>query len=196
MPGALSRRTFLWVAGVAGVGLVLVGPSLFARWQTSSQRNFRVVEPGVLYRSGQMDVGGLRRAVHDYGLRTIVTLREAGDSSVRVQQEEDYCQKDGINYVSLPVRAWSVREGEAEAPAMENVRQLLSILRDKRNHPVLIHCFAGIHRTGIYVAVCRMERDGWDLDHALQEMRACGYTEYDQHDDVKSFLGTYVPGRK
>jgi protein tyrosine/serine phosphatase len=169
---------------------------VLASWQLTSQRNFRVVEPGILYRSGQMDILGLTRTVHDYGIRTIVCLREAGDVGRMAQKEEEWARKECLNYHSLPVRAWYAREGETEAGAMENVRQLLSILRDKRNHPVLIHCFAGIHRTGIYVAVCRMERDGWDLDHAMQEMRSCGYTEVERHNDVMEFLTGYRVGQK
>jgi len=180
----------LFLSRVVFVAAVFAVPLVFATLQTESQRNFRVVEPGVLYRSGQMDLLGLKRAVHDYGIRTVISLREGGpDAPKFVRDEEHWCRSQaGLYFYGFPVKGWQAGPGEAEAPSMANLRQLRAILADPRHHPVLIHCFAGIHRTGIYCAVCRMERQGWPLDRALDEMRHCGYVEYPDHADVRGFL--------
>jgi protein tyrosine/serine phosphatase len=176
-------RVLLIVAG-------LTVPVLLAGWQTVAQRNFRVVEPGVFYRSGQMSLDGLRRAVHDYGIRTVISLRETGESAPKdIQREEHWCRHQaGLFFYALPIYGWQAGAGQSEPPAMENVRKLLEILADKRHHPVLIHCYAGVHRTGIYCAVCRMKRQGWDLERTIHEMRVCGYDEFDEHADVQGFL--------
>jgi tyrosine-protein phosphatase SIW14 len=187
----------LFIARLLTVVVVFALPLVLARFWIHSQRNFRVVEAGVLYRSGQMDIGGLRRAIHDHGIRTVVTLRDdTGAGSHISHQEKKWVVDHGLNYHALPVRAWYPDQGEREAPALENVRQLLGILADKNNHPVLVHCFAGFHRTGIYVAICRMERDGWDLERAIHEMRTCGYNTLDEHADVQAFLYGYRPAQK
>ena len=49
---------------------------------------------------------------------------------------------------------------------------------------MLIHCFAGIHRTGVYCAVYRMDHDGWSNREAIAEMRALGYATLDDDLDV------------
>src|SRR5687768_8288142 len=65
------------------VSAAVVAVSLFAVPYTYSEvreqhlRNFRVVEDGVLYRSAQLSPAGLERVVHDYGIRTIVSFRDA-----------------------------------------------------------------------------------------------------------------------
>lgn len=173
-------------------------PLLVAAWQIKGHRNLRVSEPGVLYRSGQFDVRGLKQVIHDHGIRTVITLREKTSERTAkiIQEEEDYCKRQGIYYFALPILGWETKPGQGEAPAMENVREVLRILDDPKHHPVLIHCFAGIHRTGMYCAVCRLERQGWDVDRAVAEMRHCGYIQYDEHTDVQGFLQNYKPKRK
>jgi protein tyrosine/serine phosphatase len=70
------------------------------------------------------------------------------------------------------------------------------VLRDPEAYPrpVLVHCFAGIHRTGAYCAVYRMEVDRWPPYKALQEMECCGYTNMEG--DVRGFLLNYQPSWK
>jgi protein tyrosine/serine phosphatase len=150
-------------------------------------RNFRVVRDGVLYRSGQMPLPGLVQAIHEYAIRTVVNLRDGTTSAD--QKEEDYCRKEGIRFVRIPPRHWS---GDTEVvPADEGIRQFREVMSDPRNRPVLIHCFAGIHRTGAFVAVYRMEYEGWPSDRAVEEMRACGYTNIDEELDVLKYMEQY-----
>ena len=44
---------------------------------------------------------------------------------------------------------------------------LTVVMADPGNYPVLVHCFAGIHRTGAYCAVYRMEFERWDNADAM-----------------------------
>ena len=39
--------------------------------------------------------------------------------------------------------------------------EFLAVMDNRANYPVLVHCFAGIHRTGTMCAVFRMEYHGW-----------------------------------
>jgi protein tyrosine/serine phosphatase len=184
-------RQFSNVFAVVVVLALIAAPVVFAVREQAQARGFRVVRAGVLYRSGQLSEEGLRRAVHDYGIRTVVSLRHGNRPTD--QAEEDYCRREEINFVRLPPLSWDVKDGAA--PVDENVRKFLEVMADPRNHPVLIHCFAGTHRTGLYCAVYRMEFEGWDLERALAEMRSGGYVEVGEHADVLGYLYEYRPGR-
>jgi protein tyrosine/serine phosphatase len=58
------------------------------------------------------------------------------------------------------------------------IDRFLALIDDKSNHPVLIHCRAGLHRTGVMTAVYRMEYDGWSPRQAIEELKAQGFGEW------------------
>jgi tyrosine-protein phosphatase SIW14 len=176
---------------------VLVGvPVTYCTWRNQNFRNFHVVRDGVLYRSGQLSQDGLRRILHDHGIKTVVTLRypPSPDKPAPDQEEENICREMGLHYFRLRHLDWNNQETETAdrgVPAEANVQQFLDIMKDPRNHPVLVHCFAGIHRTGAMCAVYRMEFEHWSAAQAMQEMRDLGYVAH--HQDVFSYLEGYRP---
>ena len=70
----MTRLTLLLSAVV--VVLIAGFPFLYARQQHETYRNLRVVEEGVLYRSGQMTPAGFERVCREKGIRTVIKLRE------------------------------------------------------------------------------------------------------------------------
>ena len=70
-------RVFRFLMGSLVVAVIVGLPVGYASYRNSQFRNFSVVKPGALYRSGQMSVSGLERIVHDHGIRTVITLRDA-----------------------------------------------------------------------------------------------------------------------
>src|SRR6266581_480545 len=97
MPRSLQLAFSLLV-----VTVLIGGPLWYRHDHERHSRNFRVVHDGVLYRSAQLDLDGLKRIVHDYGIKTIVSLRE-GDA-VEDQQEADCAAMVSINHVRIPPR--------------------------------------------------------------------------------------------
>jgi tyrosine-protein phosphatase SIW14 len=176
---------------VAVLGLI-VGPVLFASYQQRQMRNFRVVHEGVLYRSGQMTPDGLERAVHDYGIRTVISLRDTKVEGTPAPDahEEKYCTKLGLKFVRIGPLPWSGEDGK-EPPVQKGIDTFLEVMRDRKNHPVLIHCFAGTHRTGGYCAVYRMECDNWTHRQALEELKANGYPHIEEEKDIFGYLSSY-----
>jgi tyrosine-protein phosphatase SIW14 len=188
----MSRYTPLFV-GTFIIALLVGGPVWYAFYREGQVKNFREVREGVLYRSGQMTVVGLRSVVHDFGIKTVITLRDAVYAGDRPpdQAEEDYCDGQCIKYVRISPRTWWAPDGSV--PAEEGVRRFREVMDDSANYPVLIHCFGGIHRTGAFCAVYRMEYEKWTNSEAIAEMRRCGYKDLEDEWDLLTFLETYEP---
>ena len=81
----------------------------------------------------------------------------------------------------------------ASVPAEQGVQAFREIMTDPSNFPVLVHCFAGIHRTGAFCAVYRMEHDHWTNARAIAEMKAYGYRNIDDEWDLLGYLEHYHP---
>ena len=173
--------------------MVLGGPLGYSYYRQAHMRNFRAVREGVLYRSGQMSLTGLKTAIHDYGIKTVITLRDSAyaDGAAPDFSEEDYCKAEEIAYCRIAPRTWWAADGSV--PAEEGVRRFREIMDKPDNYPVLIHCFGGIHRSGAFCAVSRMEYEHWSNERAIAEMRACGYKDLDDEWDLLGYLEQYRP---
>ncbi|MBX9581858.1 MAG: dual specificity protein phosphatase family protein [Gemmataceae bacterium] len=189
----MRRRRWVWV-------LVLAVPSAAAlslAWADDHHlRNFRAVEPGVLYRSGQLTPTGMKYALRRHGIRTVVTLRTVRDPGKPYpdEWEADVCAAHGARHVRLVPRAWLVDE-TGELPAEQLVREFLAVMDDPANHPVLVHSFAGVHRTGTMCAIFRREYQGWPADRAIEEMDGFGFRPGPIRDAIEDYLRAYRPRR-
>ncbi|HEV3255753.1 MAG TPA: tyrosine-protein phosphatase [Gemmataceae bacterium] len=187
------RRSVQYLFGTFIAALLVAGPIGYAWYWQRQIRNLRVVRDGVLYRSGQMSLAGLKSVVHDYGIRTVISLRDGTHPGEPPpdSEEEDYCWAQELTYCRITPQDWDSRLGTA--PAEEGVRKFRAIMDDPDNYPVLIHCWAGIHRTGAFCAIYRMEYEHWTNEAAMAEMRDCGYTNLDNELDILGYLEQYRP---
>jgi len=178
----------------AFIALFVVGaPLAYARHSHNRLRNLHVVREGVLYRSGQLSQGGLDQLIHDYRIKTVITLRAAqlpGDPPPDLA-EEVFCKKEEINHFRLPQKGWEAADGSV--PNEANVVKFREIMNNPANYPVLIHCLAGKHRTGAMCAVFRMEHDHWTNQQAIDELSLYGYDNVTEHLDVQGYLSRYRP---
>lgn len=199
------RIVLQWVLG-AVVGVVVLGPPVaLYRAQYIHAKRFREVEPGKLYRSGQMTASGFREFIERHGIKTVVNLQHEepdpllpdnwlGKGKVR---ESELCKELGVGYKLItPDILPPGNTLEMEPPA---VKDWISLLDDEKNYPILLHCKAGLHRTGRLTAIYRMEYHGWSTGEALRELRANGYgfvaaSEGDEF--VIQFIQNYKPRSK
>jgi tyrosine-protein phosphatase SIW14 len=186
-------RSLQTTVGIVVVLVLIVLPPVFGALQMRHTRHLRVVREGVLYRSAQITVPGLQRIVHNYGIRTVINLRDKTDSrSPKLDaDEEEFCANQEINFYRIMPKNWEAMDGSV--PVEPSVQLFLKIMRDPRNHPVLVHCQRGVHRTGAYCAIFRMEFDGWSNAQAIAEVKACGYDNLENEWDVLGYLERYRP---
>lgn len=188
------NRTCRFVAGLIVVTLIAGLPIGYSAYCNANLRNVRVVKSGVLYRSGQLSGAGLERLIHDHGIRTVVSLRDAEFPGAQApdESEAELCEGLDIRHVRITPRSWWP-DKDGNAPAEQGIQTFLDVMDDPSNYPVLVHCFAGVHRTGAMIAVYRMEKDRWTNSEALAELRQNGYVNLDREKDVLGFLENYRP---
>jgi tyrosine-protein phosphatase SIW14 len=182
----------LTLAGLIA-SLMIACPILYKRSRDRESPNFHVVEEGVLYRSGQLAIAPLQRLVANHGIRTIICLRDRHD--VPEMEEEGWSQAKGLNFIRIPPRKW-YPDAAGNVPAEASVKTFRAVMDDPANYPVLVHCFAGIHRTGTMCAIFRMDYQGWSKEDAMAEMRIFGYSLLDDHEDVHDYFMNYSPPTK
>ena len=129
-------------------------------------KNFHQVSPR-LYRGGQPSQKGFL-ALSEMAVKTVVCLRWR---KRRVESERIIVERLGMRFVSIPLNYWTL-------PNYSHVQDLLEIIDDQTNHPIFIHCFHGVDRTGVMVAMYRILRHDWSLIEAYKEMRACGFHRF------------------
>lgn len=201
-----NRRQLLrYVLGGVAAGVAVGPPVALYRAQYVHAKRFREVEPGKLYRSGQMTADGFREAVERYRIKTVVNLQHEEPDPLLPDHwlgkgkihESELCKQLGVNYRLLtPDLLPPGNQLTDEPPA---VKDWLAILDDEANYPVLLHCKAGLHRTGRLTAIYRMEYRGWSPGEALRELRAngYGYTAASENDAfVIQFIQNYRPRAK
>jgi protein tyrosine/serine phosphatase len=196
------RRLFLQTLAVAVAGVVIVPPFLLYRAQYATTKRFREVTPGRFYRSGQMNAAGFTEAIERYGIRTVVNLQHENPDpplpanwlGKPVVTEKQLCEQKNVRYVLLTPDILPEPNDLASTPPA--VVDFLKLLDDESAYPILIHCKAGLHRTGRLTAIYRMEKQGWDTGEALRELRANGYgfSAASENDDfVIQFVQNYRP---
>lgn len=155
-------------------------------------KHFRVVQEGVLYRSGQPDGRDLERLRDAYGVRTIVDLRRSdeqdGAEGLSLAEERLEVEQLGLRFFHLPMH------GDAKVDP-KIVNRWLEIARDPEHPPILIHCKAGVDRTGLLAAVYRIRIQGWTPQKALDEATSEGIDPFSDQNLVEFILRSSPRGQ-
>ena len=117
------------------------------------------VAPGV-FRGAQPRAEGYR-TLKEMGIRTVISLRS-------LDGEANAVETAGMRSIVLPMSTF-------QAVDVQTVRRVVALMADPANQPVFVHCAHGQDRTGIVVAVYRMDVDGWTEAEAEGEMQAFGF---------------------
>ncbi|KAI4600475.1 hypothetical protein KJ359_000830 [Pestalotiopsis sp. 9143b] len=120
-------------------------------------QNFALVVPGV-YRSSYPQLHDLTY-LKSLKLKTIVTLvdKEIPDGY------RAFLDDNGIKHIVFGMAG--TKKADIPLPMM---RSIIGLVTDPQNHPMLIHCNQGKHRTGCVVGVLR-RYNGWNTQMILDE---------------------------
>ncbi|KAH7320818.1 tyrosine phosphatase family-domain-containing protein [Stachybotrys elegans] len=121
-------------------------------------QNFGIVLPDI-YRSSYPkpeDYDFLRKI----NLKTIVTLVKKDDDDSELQT---FLTDNGIRQI-----VFNIKGTKKEAIPAEVMSNIVNTVMDQRNHPLLVHCNHGKHRTGCVIAALRRAK-GWSLKSTLDE---------------------------
>ncbi len=198
-------RAVRWALVTVVVAIVAVAPVVYFRSLYAYAKRLRVIDPGRVYRSGQMTAEGLADAVRRYGIRTVVNVQDEFPDpdldvtfwTLQTVKEKAFCETLGVRYVHLMPDL--VAKGAVPPLRPTVIEPFLALCDNPDNYPVLIHCHAGLHRTGVLAAVYRMEYQGWTPLQAWQEMRAEGFGPWvgsAANEYVRQYVLTYQRGQR
>ena len=106
-----------------------------------AHHNFYVVSPGLVYRSAQMNAGALSVVIPEYGIKSILNLRGAGEGKDWYSAEINTSRQFGVQHFDYALSA-------SHELKDEEMDQILATIRNAPK-PILIHCKSGSDRTGL-----------------------------------------------
>ncbi len=127
--------------------------------------HFDVVKPGILYRSGQLEIDQLESGLRRYRIRTLVNFQYPGAG---VEAEAALARRLGVDFLNLPMPGDGAGAKISSAKCWRRVR----IRHVGRCGSIVPR---GTCRTGSAVALYRYERDGWTVADVAAEMRRQSY---------------------
>jgi tyrosine-protein phosphatase SIW14 len=131
-------------------------------------KNFGVVEPGKVFRSGQLTPAAFRRVVEAHGVRTVVDL----GSALRPDGRTDDPRVERLNQrvaESLGLTRYRFNLAGDGTGNPNYYVAALRVMTDPSAQPVLVHCGAGSERTGAAAILYRRLTAGTPIEQAYAE---------------------------
>jgi protein tyrosine/serine phosphatase len=152
------------------VGIVLIGVGKYV-YDMNINHNFETITEGKVYKSGVIPPNEIADYVKKYKIKSIIDLRFPGTGddvnnpevpAELTAEKEAVAKIKGVNYFN---------NGSDQVPAQKNLDMFFSIMDNKNNYPVLIHCYHGVGRAEMYSAIYRIEYENMDRDQARTSTR-------------------------
>jgi protein tyrosine phosphatase (PTP) superfamily phosphohydrolase (DUF442 family) len=137
-------------------------PSFLVVLTLTACTGFREVRPGV-YRAPQATEDRMARRIEAHGIRSLLCLRGRGDGPAG---SERAAYGTGIEFWSVPMSA-------TRLPPPDTLLALWRAVTEAPR-PLLIHCRAGVDRTGFASALVMLHETG-DLDAARGQLALVPY---------------------
>jgi protein tyrosine phosphatase (PTP) superfamily phosphohydrolase (DUF442 family) len=172
-----ARRTIALL--IIGLALASIAAVAAYQYATRLPRRFAVVLPGALYRSGAVTPEQLARVHAAYGVGRVLSLLDpdAAESTA----ERTAAERLGLTWVNVPLRG----NGASTATDRERIR---AVLVEPNQPPTLVHCAAGVNRTGLVVGMYRLHVQGWSLDEVMTELRSTDFEDGPRHENLRAAL--------
>ena len=163
----MARTARPWILGALSALLILGLPGLHYRYTYEQSKRLRVVTEGKFYRSGQLPASGFRDVEAKYKIRTVINLQEEARDPLIPERafarpsvrQSDVLAGLNVNSVALDGGVLEDNPQPGRRPAViDDFLDVIDGIRDRywkrgEAHAVLIHCKAGLHRTGLLTAI-------------------------------------------
>jgi protein tyrosine/serine phosphatase len=124
--------------------------------------NLHVLDTGKAYRSGQPHGEELKNAINRFGLKTVLNLHGPITDTDWYDNEVDTCRQMNVNFADFPM-------DNNALPSPDTLKGIVNTLKNGP-YPILIHCAAGVDRTGAISAIYRMLIAGDTKSVALKQL--------------------------
>jgi protein tyrosine phosphatase (PTP) superfamily phosphohydrolase (DUF442 family) len=182
-PTKTTPRTMYLVIAIL-LAVAAAALTWYLRFQTY---HVLTVQDGVLYRTGNRGMREFQHSLRASHAKTVVCVVDANEladpAKPMFAQEKAYLFDANVTFVHLPVPlgGW---------PTTDDVRKFLSIVEDKSNQPVLVHCAQGVRRTGMFVAAYQQSVLLWDDTKTRENLQTFGHSNRTVN-DVQKFIDVY-----
>lgn len=175
-PGS-RRRVGRWIAPLVVVAAAGVG---WIVWQQAAwPKRFGVVAEGRLYRSGELSPRQLETVVREAGVRTVLSL--LNPDTPESAAERATAERLGVRWINVALTG----DGANTREQRDAIRR---VILDEDAAPLLVHCAAGVNRTGLACGMYRLHREGWSYEQVLAEMRRYGFDDLEKHESLRAGL--------
>jgi len=116
------------------------------------------------------------------GFRSVLNLRTANEW-LDLAKERALVEQSGMRYLHIPV--------VGTAPRAEQADEFIRMVKEKNNHPMLIHC-GSANRVGAFMMIYRVVDQGWTDEKALAEAVKIGL----RSEELKTFARDYIAQQK
>jgi protein tyrosine/serine phosphatase len=145
-------------------------------------KRFGVVEPGRIYRSGQLSRWLIERTLLKHNIKVIVNLIGDSNETADTDEEQEVVEKLGIEKHIFQLSRDGTGDVNNYAKAIAAICQA-----QEKSKPVLVHCSAGTKRSGGVIAAYRLLIEKKDIPFVLNEM-----TSYGWNPEKNSILLSYL----
>ena len=145
---------------------------------SDKQFNFHIVNDRI-WRSAQPSKESID-VMKKHGLKTIINLRGSEENHL---WESRICDSLGIQYFHMPM------DGR-EVPDTADLNNILRIIENQQNQPVMYHCLGGKDRTGIVTAIYHLKNSDVSFEEVHKEMLMYGYNE-EEFPQLSEFAKTW-----
>lgn len=130
--------------------LLVFGGWEICKYQLVPKR-FGVVEQNKIFRSGRIAPHLIRKTLQKHGIKVIIDLTDPEPDNPSCQAEQEAVSRLGITYFNFPLCGAGTGNITNYAKAISAIKQA-----NDENKPVLVHCAAGVQRTGGVIASYRL----------------------------------------
>ena len=154
---------------------------LVAAYAIVTRLNFHEVIPGEVFRSAQLSDSALKRRVRENGIRTVINLRQSDADEKWYREEMEAVAELQVNHYTIGMYASS--------PRVDQVIELHDLIKTAER-PLMVHCRAGIDRTGLASILALLIQDEQYLDE-IQEHVSWKFGALLDDSTGKIFLSEY-----